>query len=134
MQVHGACHCGHVRFQATVDPSSATVCHCADCQALSGTAFRITVAAPRGSFILHSGNLTTYEKPADSGVVRALTFCPICGSSIYSTAKDDPKADIQIRTGILTERAALAPQRQIWRKSALAWVTNLQSVPFLDRQ
>lgn len=58
----------------------------------------------------------------------------LCGSSIYSTGKDDPSVDMQIRTGILIERATLAPLRQIWRSSALDWVTNLQSVPCLDRQ
>ena len=134
MRINGACHCSHVSFQAVADPSSVTICHCADCQVLSGTAFRITVAAARSSFVLHSGSLSTYDKIADSGAVRVLTFCPICASSIYSTNRDDLSADFQIRTGILDERAVLEPKHQIWRSSALDWVSDLGTVPAIDRQ
>ena len=45
MKVDGQCHCGAITYEAQVEPNTIQVCHCADCQRLSGTAFRANVAA-----------------------------------------------------------------------------------------
>jgi hypothetical protein len=50
MQVHGSCHCGAVAFEAAVDADRVTICHCTDCQRLTGTAYRVTVAANAQDF------------------------------------------------------------------------------------
>ena len=36
MRVHGSCHCGAIKFTGEVDPTQVVVCHCDDCQILSG--------------------------------------------------------------------------------------------------
>ncbi|MEE2981361.1 MAG: hypothetical protein VYA71_07460 [Pseudomonadota bacterium] len=43
MDVDGGCHCGHVTYQAVIEPDRVFVCHCTDCQTLSGATFRIVV-------------------------------------------------------------------------------------------
>ncbi len=60
MKVDGGCHCGEIRYQAEVDPTKVVICHCKDCQTLSGTAFRTVVASKEGTFTLLSGTLKTY--------------------------------------------------------------------------
>ncbi len=40
MKIEGTRHCGYVTFAAEIDPSTAAICHCTDCQTLSGSAFR----------------------------------------------------------------------------------------------
>jgi hypothetical protein len=55
MKVHGACHCGGIAYEAEVDPARVTVCHCQDCQVLSGAAFRASVPAPVEDFRLLRG-------------------------------------------------------------------------------
>ena len=40
MKIEGACHCGYITYKAEMDPKHAGICHCADCQMLSGSAFR----------------------------------------------------------------------------------------------
>ena len=52
MKVDGGCHCGFITFEAEVDPADVGVCHCTDCQSLSGTAFTAYVFAPRAGFRL----------------------------------------------------------------------------------
>jgi hypothetical protein len=48
MKIDGHCHCGRITFEAEVDPNTITICHCTDCQMLTGSAFRANVlAAPR---------------------------------------------------------------------------------------
>jgi len=38
MKIDGHCHCGQITFEAEVDPNSVMICHCTDCQRLSGSA------------------------------------------------------------------------------------------------
>jgi len=46
VEIHGRCHCGYLSFEATADPNNVAICHCTDCQTLSGTAFRTAVRIP----------------------------------------------------------------------------------------
>ena len=55
MRIDGACHCGAITYEAEIDPAGVRLCHCTDCQTLSGSAFRVTVSATNGSFTLLSG-------------------------------------------------------------------------------
>ena len=43
MEIDGACHCGKVSFTALIDPDKVMVCHCNDCQVLSGAPMRAVV-------------------------------------------------------------------------------------------
>jgi hypothetical protein len=127
MQVDGACHCGAVSFTAELDPSRVMVCHCTDCQVLSGAPFRAVVAAPIESVVV-KGQTKSYIKVAQSGNRRAQVFCPECGTPLWATAPDNPTSVI-IRLGCVKQRAQLTPSVQIWEHSALPWVSQLASVP-----
>jgi hypothetical protein len=82
MKIEGACHCGKIRYEAEIDPAMVTICHCTDCQVLSGSAFRTVVPAPRASFRLLSGQPKIYVKTGDSGNQRTQSFCADCGTPI----------------------------------------------------
>ena len=128
MQVDGQCHCGRVTYEAVVDPDRVTVCHCTDCQALSGTPYRVSVPAAAESFVLRTGQPKIYVKTAESGTRRAHAFCADCGSPIYSSAIVDPPS-YSLRVGCLRQRNDLPPVRQIWCRSSLAWSEDLRAVP-----
>lgn len=132
MQVDGSCHCGAIRFTATVDPSRVMVCHCNDCQGLTGSAFRIVVPAPISSFAVY-GEPKRYVKTADSGAKRSQAFCPECGSPVFALALENP-TQVSLRVGTLVQRNLLMPSLQIWRQSALPWVSTLTAVPACERQ
>lgn len=133
MNVEGSCHCGAITYEAVVDPAKVGVCHCTDCQALSGSAYRVTVQVPRSTFSLRSGAPRIYVKTAESGAKRNQAFCADCGSPVYACAVDDPQT-YSLRVGCLKQRAELPPQRQIWSTSALGWTENLGSIRKLNRQ
>jgi hypothetical protein len=67
MHVDGACHCGEITFTAEVEPESLSLCHCTDCQAMSGTAFRANIACSVERFHLIQGEPKRYIKTAESG-------------------------------------------------------------------
>ena len=50
MKIDGGCHCGYIAYEAEVDPEQTAICHCTDCQTLSGSSFRTVVPAPDHSF------------------------------------------------------------------------------------
>ena len=135
MKIQGGCHCGDITYEAEIDPEKVRICHCTDCQRISGTAFRVSVGTPEGNFTLLSGSPRAYVKRAESGARRAQVFCPGCGTQIYATAADaeGPRV-LNLRTGTIDQRAALTPKSQVWRRSALAWLGGIDSLPAKDMQ
>jgi hypothetical protein len=132
MKIDGHCHCGEITFEAEVDPDALNICHCTDCQTLSGTAFRVNIPAPAEHFVLLSGKPKTYIKTAESGNKRLHAFCGNCGTPIYACAVDNPQS-YGLRIGAITQRAAFSPKRQGWRRSALHWVDALAAVPATEK-
>ena len=90
MRVEGHCHCGEISFEAEIDPDGVRICHCTDCQMLTGSAYRVNVQTPAGAFVLRSGTPKIYIKTAASGNKRAHAFCPNCGTPIYAAAPRSP--------------------------------------------
>ena len=133
MHIDGGCHCGHITFEAEVDPSAVSICHCTDCQNLTGSAFRVTVAAPKAGFRILTGQPKIYIKTAESGVKRAHGFCPECGTPLYGADPDNPTS-VSIRLGCVKERAQLKPATQIWHHSAMPWLAGLATVPASGEQ
>ena len=133
MKVHGRCHCGLITYEAEIDPARVTACHCTDCQMLTGSAYRVSLPAPRESFVLRTGQPKIYVKTAESGARRIHAFCPDYGTPVYSSAISDPPM-YSLRVGCLDERAELPPRKQIWCRSALAWAMDLHEVARVERQ
>ena len=128
MKVDGRCHCGAIAYEAVVDPERVGLCHCTDCQVLTGSAYRVIVPAAMDDFRLLSGTPTIYVKTADSGSKRAHAFCSTCGTPIYATAVDNPRS-YSLRIGGLRQRADLAPRAQQWNRSAVPWSADLRAMP-----
>jgi hypothetical protein len=133
MKVDGGCHCGNITFAADIDPENITVCHCTDCQALSGTAFRVVVRVPREKIEWRGGKPKVYVKTAESGTRRAQAFCPECGTPVYSGEEGEPK-HYGLRLGTIRQRAQLKPAKQIWCRSSFGWLADLRSMPRAEKQ
>lgn len=135
MKIDGACHCGNITYEAEVDPEKMAVCHCSDCQTLSGTAFRTIVFTQESDFKLKSGELKTYVKIADSGRQRAQTFCPDCGTPIYAGRIGDEGPPVYgLRVGAIKQRDQFRPFRQVWCRSAHDWTDSLGAVEKVETQ
>ncbi len=133
MRIDGGCHCGHLAYEAEIDPDGIRICHCTDCQIFSGSAYSAFVTAPRETFRMVSGEPAIYVKLAESGNRRAQAFCPRCGTRIYASAEIDPQA-YNLRVGTIRQRAELRPGVQIWCRSALPWALDLRQVERIERQ
>jgi hypothetical protein len=133
MKISGGCHCGRIAYEAEVDPDTVAICHCTDCQTLSGSAFRVVVPAKREKFKLLAGEPKLYVKTAESGRKRVQSFCPECGTPIYSADTANPQA-FSLRVGTARERGALVPKMELWCRSALPWVASPRPTTKIEKQ
>lgn len=125
MKVDGNCHCKKLKYKAEIDSNQISVCHCLDCQILSGSAFRTAVRIKKTQFRLTAGEPRSYTKLSDSGNPRIMVFCGDCGTQLYGTGIGDDSNTLSLRIGTCNQRAELKPIRQIWTRSRVSWLNNL---------
>jgi len=134
MKIDGGCHCGYITYEAEADLDKVSICHCTDCQRLSGSAFRTSVPTQSRDFKILSGQPTEYIKTAESGSKRVQGFCAKCGSAIYATAPGDGPKVYNIRVGTARQRDQLVPKRQIWCRSKQRWLGGIDAIPGFEKQ
>ena len=83
MRVQGRCHCGRITYEAEIDPEDVSICHCTDCQMLTGSAYRVTVRAPGAGFRLLAGHGDLHQDrrkrcAARAFVLRELRHTHVC--------------------------------------------------------
>ncbi|MBL6699802.1 MAG: GFA family protein [Luminiphilus sp.] len=120
--IDGRCLCGDIHWEASVNPELVGVCHCTDCQTVGGSAFQFTARVSRDHFTVLSGALSVYEKVAESGNPRAMSFCGRCATMIH-TGNTDATDLLSLRLGGCRQRYEFMPRFQIWCQSALSWAT-----------
>ena len=133
MDIDGACLCGQFAYEAKIDPARVIICHCTDCQTHSASVYRYGALVAAADFKATRGVLKHFDKTAESGARRRLSFCPDCGTSIYGTSADAPVV-YSLRLGTARQRAELTPVMQMWRRSAQGWVEDLSRIPAFEEQ
>ena len=91
----GSCHCGRVRYDATVDLTQVIECNCSHCERKG---FLLTFIPP-SQFTLHSGeqDLTGYQ--FNKKIIQHL-FCSTCGVQPFARGKNpdgSPAIAINVR-------------------------------------
>ena len=133
MKVTGSCHCGHITYEAEIDPARVGICNCTDCQVLTGSAFRVSVPRQRPP---------SASSPASQGLCQdrrerreAETFVlPELWTPVTASADSDDPPSYSLRVGCLAQKALLPPKRRIWCKSALPWSQDVSMIPGIDGQ
>ena len=134
MNSEGGCHCGQLTFSAEVDPEQVFICHCTDCQTLSGSAYRTVVPAIEGSFKMITGSPKIYFKTAENGSKRQQAFCSDCGTPIYSAPESMDSSLYIIRAGSIKQRDQRKPKSLIWCRSMQSCTQDLTKVTGVDTQ
>ena len=128
MNIDGQCRCGKVTYQADIDPERVSICHCTDCQNLTGSPYRVTVICSGDQIRMTGQAPTIYARTGDNGRVRFQHFCGQCGSPLFTSGEGGPD-DWGIRWGSIRQRNQLSPTRQIWCRSAVSWINDLGVLP-----
>ena len=114
---------------AEIDPARVSICHCTDCQALTGSPYRVTVLCASEQVRLTGQSPKIYPKRGDNGRTRFQHFCPNCGSPLFTSGEDGGAGDFGIRWGSIRQRENLRPVLQIWCRSAAPWTSDLKALP-----
>lgn len=134
MKIDGGCHCGKITYRAEIDPDAVFICHCSDCQNISGAPYRTVVRLAEADFELLSGEPRVYVKTADSGNLREQVFCPDCGSPLYATSVGGEPRALGLRVGSIRQRDRLVPKSQYFCDSAQPWVSDLTGISKVSRE
>src|SRR5947199_4345990 len=129
MRIDGQCHCGRVTYEAEIDPGKVSICHCTDCQSLTGSPFRVTVICSGRQIRMTGKDAKIYAKTGDNGRTRVQHFCAGCGSPLFTSGEGEHADDWGIRWGSIRQRDRLRPQRQIWCRSAAPWIGEVGKLP-----
>lgn len=109
----GKCLCGQVQISVRGEPLRVGICHCADCRQESGSAFTFYGIWPADQF----------EHAGETAEFRGRSFCPHCGSRLFSA--DDSEAEIKL--GIVSEvPTALVPSYELWVKRREPWLRAIE--------
>ncbi len=130
MSFSGGCLCGAVRYEVSAEPAIAGHCHCDDCRRTSGTGHGSHLGVPEDAFGV-SGEVSFFDKPADSGNVVSRGFCPTCGSAVYSRNTGMPGMAF-IRASSLDDPTVFRPQLVVYTKRAAPWDVMDASLPAFE--
>ncbi len=135
MKINGSCHCGKITYSAEIDPGAAYLCHCTDCQSISGSPFRWAVPVAEKNFNLLSGRPKTYiKKVSEDGIESHQLFCPDCASPLYATNSKPGLKTFNLRLGTAEQRDQLKPKNQYWHRSVQKWVDGIGKVKSVETE
>jgi len=119
-KITGSCLCGSVKYAADAEPAMTVVCHCADCQRQTGTAFSVNVLVPNDQVDMSGDSLTQYVVKGASGEDVVRNFCNKCGSPLptYLPAFNHLAA---VKVGTMDDSSWVEPGIQIWCENAKTW-------------
>jgi hypothetical protein len=102
-------------------------CHCADCQLSSGAPFASGIVAMTADLQV-SGTPKTYAVRASSGGLATRSFCPDCGTPLFTQSEANPQFT-SIRFPSLDDASGFKPMLDIYTASAQPWVCLDQTIP-----
>jgi len=123
----GKCACGAVRFRIAGAPIAMLNCHCEDCQRSSGAPFASGVVVASAELEV-SGALKTFDVQGSSGRVTTRSFCPQCGTPLFTRGEVNPQFT-SIRFPAFDDTSGFAPMLDIWTSRAQPWVCLDSRIP-----
>ena len=126
--ITGGCLCGRIRYETDAQPLGAVLCHCRDCQRITGSAFGAAMMFPKTAVTV-TGETRSYASLGSSGKQAVRHFCANCGSIVYGTPEIVPDF-INIYAGTLDDPTLFQPGFAIFKRDRRAW--DMDGMPGFD--
>jgi hypothetical protein len=128
MPITGGCLCGQLRYEIVAEkPIVARVCWCRVCQYLGAGSGTVNAMFAKTA-LTTTGERKVYISQADSGATMQRSFCPNCGTPVFSAAEARPDFVI-VRVGTLDDPEIGKPAGTIWTRSAPSWACLDEGLP-----
>jgi hypothetical protein len=122
--LEGRCECGAVRYRVADEFRYAANCHCSNCRAATGSAFKPFAGIERSKLELTSGADKLLIWGDDDG---NHTRCAVCGSLLYSVVRDGEW--VHVALGSLADAPSTRPAEHIFVGSKAPWFEITDELP-----
>ena len=123
----GRCQCGAVRYEVADEFLYAENCHCAQCRAATGSAFKPFAGIEREKLRLTEGddNLLVFGTDDLND-----TRCATCGSFLFSVVREG--GYVHVAMGSLVDAPTIRPTEHIFVGSKAPWFEITDDLPQFD--
>ena len=122
--LEGKCECGAVRYRVEDAFEYAANCHCSNCRASTGSAFKPFAGIKRDKLEVTEGadRLLVWGEPDGNH-----TRCAVCGSLLYSVVRDGEY--VHVALGSLADEPSIRPDHHIFVGSKAPWFEITDDLP-----
>lgn len=131
--ITGRCLCGGVSYSADAEPVWQGICHCANCQRQTASAFSAIVGVPSEALAVEGDTLASFKTISEG--YQSTTerwFCSTCGSPIFSVIESMPGLAF-LKAGTIDDVSWFEPVAEIWTRSAQPWTPHFENVTQYQR-
>jgi hypothetical protein len=122
--LQGRCECGAVRYRVADEFKYAANCHCSNCRAATGSAFKPFAGIERPRLEVTAGD----DKLLIWGDAEGNhTRCAECGSLLYSVVRDGEW--VHVALGSLVDAPTIRPAEHIFVGSKAPWFEITDDLP-----
>jgi hypothetical protein len=122
--LRGRCECRAVAYVVPDAFLYAANCHCSNCRAGTGSAFKAFAGIERSKLRLTKGEDSLLVWGSDDG---NHTRCGVCGSLLYSVVRDGDY--LHVAMGSLVDDPSIRPTRHIFAGSKASWFEITDALP-----
>ena len=122
--LRGRCECGAVRYEVDDAFLYAANCHCSNCRASTGAAFKPFAGIEREKLTVTDGADALLVLGEEDG---NHTRCAACGSLLYSVVRDG--AYVHVALGSLVDAPSIRPDHHIFVGSKAPWYEITDDLP-----
>jgi hypothetical protein len=120
----GKCECGTVRYMVADEFLYAANCHCSNCRASTGSAFKPFAGIEREKLeVMQGGDKLLIVGEEDANHTR----CAVCGSLLFSVVREG--AYIHVAMGSLVDDPGIRPTEHIFVGSKAPWFEITDDLP-----
>jgi hypothetical protein len=120
----GKCECAAVRYSVPDEFLYAANCHCSNCRAGTGSAFKPFAGIEREKLEVTDGRDRLLVFGEENG---NHTRCGVCGSLLYSVVRDG--AYVHVAMGSLVDEPTIRPAGHIFVGSKAPWYEITDDLP-----
>ena len=123
----GTCRCGAVRYEVADEFRYAANCHCSECRAATGSAFKAFAGIERDKLAVTEGQdqLAVFGEEDLND-----TRCAACGSFLYSVVREGDW--VHVAMGSLVDDPSIRPSEHIYVGSKARWFEITDELPQSD--
>ena len=123
----GRCECRAVSYRVADEFLYSGNCHCSNCRAATGSAFKPFAGIEREKLEIVQGGDTLFVWGDDE---NNHTRCAICGSLLYSVVRDGEY--VHVAMGSLVDEPSIRPAEHIFVGSKAPWFEITDELPQND--